>query len=75
MLPLEVSGLVESQICAELLFVQVNAIAPGFIASDMTAKLGEDIEKKLLAAIPLGIAKQVHFYLHFVFVYILRYGH
>lgn len=34
--------------------INVNAIAPGFIASDMTAKLGEDIEKKLLAAIPLG---------------------
>ncbi|KAH9616512.1 hypothetical protein KSS87_007554 [Heliosperma pusillum] len=33
---------------------QVNAIAPGFIASDMTAKLGEDIEKKILANIPLG---------------------
>ncbi|XP_010682862.2 3-oxoacyl-[acyl-carrier-protein] reductase 4 [Beta vulgaris subsp. vulgaris] len=34
--------------------INVNAIAPGFIASDMTAKLGEDIEKKLLNAIPLG---------------------
>ncbi|KAL2903580.1 3-oxoacyl-[acyl-carrier-protein] reductase chloroplastic [Bienertia sinuspersici] len=34
--------------------INVNAIAPGFIASDMTAKLGEDIEKKLLDAIPLG---------------------
>ncbi|XP_057543218.1 3-oxoacyl-[acyl-carrier-protein] reductase 4 [Amaranthus tricolor] len=34
--------------------MNVNAIAPGFIASDMTAKLGEDIEKKLLDAIPLG---------------------
>uniref|UniRef100_A0A803L131 3-oxoacyl-[acyl-carrier-protein] reductase n=1 Tax=Chenopodium quinoa TaxID=63459 RepID=A0A803L131_CHEQI len=32
----------------------VNAIAPGFIASDMTSNLGEDIEKKLMAAIPLG---------------------
>ncbi|KAI7979591.1 hypothetical protein LOK49_Contig296G00003 [Camellia lanceoleosa] len=32
----------------------VNAVAPGFIASDMTAKLGGDIEKKILATIPLG---------------------
>lgn len=31
-----------------------NAIAPGFIASDMTAELGEDIEKKILTTIPLG---------------------
>lgn len=36
------------------LFPQVNAVAPGFIASDMTAKLGEDIEKKILGTIPLG---------------------
>lgn len=34
--------------------INVNAVAPGFIASDMTAKLGEDIEKKILATIPLG---------------------
>eukprot|EP00246_Nothoceros_aenigmaticus_P002635 TRINITY_DN13495_c0_g1_i1.p1 TRINITY_DN13495_c0_g1~~TRINITY_DN13495_c0_g1_i1.p1 ORF type:complete len:336 (-),score=65.43 TRINITY_DN13495_c0_g1_i1:667-1674(-) len=34
--------------------LQVNAIAPGFIASDMTAKLGEDIEKQILKTIPLG---------------------
>lgn len=33
---------------------QVNAVAPGFIASDMTAKLGADIEKKILTTIPLG---------------------
>ncbi|CAI5481785.1 unnamed protein product [Closterium sp. Yama58-4] len=31
-----------------------NAIAPGFIASDMTAGLGPEIEKKILAGIPLG---------------------
>ncbi|KAL6505433.1 hypothetical protein OROHE_022812 [Orobanche hederae] len=31
-----------------------NAVAPGFIASDMTAKLGADFEKKILDAIPLG---------------------
>ena len=34
--------------------LQVNAVAPGFIASDMTAKLGDDIEKKILETIPLG---------------------
>ncbi|EEF47550.1 3-oxoacyl-[acyl-carrier-protein] reductase 4 [Ricinus communis] len=34
--------------------INVNAIAPGFIASDMTAKLGADIEKKILETIPLG---------------------
>lgn len=34
--------------------INVNAIAPGFIASDMTAKLSENIEKKLLEAVPLG---------------------
>ncbi|KAM0979367.1 hypothetical protein ACFX13_015513 [Malus domestica] len=34
--------------------INVNAVAPGFIASDMTSKLGEDIEKKILGSIPLG---------------------
>ncbi|CAD5166975.1 unnamed protein product [Musa acuminata subsp. malaccensis] len=34
--------------------INVNAVAPGFIASDMTAKLGEDIEKKILQTIPLA---------------------
>jgi NAD(P)-dependent dehydrogenase (short-subunit alcohol dehydrogenase family) len=34
--------------------MQVNAIAPGFIASDMTAELGEELEKKILSTIPLG---------------------
>ncbi|CAM8881349.1 unnamed protein product [Rhodiola kirilowii] len=34
--------------------INVNAIAPGFIASDMTAKLSGDIEKKILETIPLG---------------------
>lgn len=32
----------------------MNAVAPGFIASDMTSKLGDDIEKKILGQIPLG---------------------
>ncbi|XOF34549.1 MAG: 3-oxoacyl-ACP reductase FabG [Candidatus Electrothrix sp. YB6] len=35
--------------------VTVNCIAPGYIATDMTADLPEDIEKSILAAIPLGI--------------------
>ncbi|KAK4283493.1 hypothetical protein QN277_000437 [Acacia crassicarpa] len=34
--------------------INVNAVAPGFIASDMTAKLGPEIEKKFLESIPLG---------------------
>jgi 3-oxoacyl-[acyl-carrier protein] reductase len=34
--------------------VQVNAIAPGFIQTEMTAKLPEDIKAKLLEAVPLG---------------------
>jgi 3-oxoacyl-[acyl-carrier protein] reductase len=33
--------------------ITVNAIAPGFIETDMTAKLGEDIQKSLLDQIPL----------------------
>nr|CAB3486772.1 unnamed protein product [Digitaria exilis] len=33
--------------------INVNAIAPGFIASDMTAELGEELEKKILSTIPL----------------------
>jgi 3-oxoacyl-[acyl-carrier protein] reductase len=35
--------------------VQANVIAPGFIASDMTAELGEELEKKILSNIPLGM--------------------
>jgi 3-oxoacyl-[acyl-carrier protein] reductase len=34
--------------------INVNAVAPGFIVSDLTSKLGEDIEKKILQSIPLG---------------------
>ncbi|VAH31656.1 unnamed protein product [Triticum turgidum subsp. durum] len=33
--------------------INVNAIAPGFIASDMTAELGEELEKRILSTIPL----------------------
>jgi 3-oxoacyl-[acyl-carrier protein] reductase len=34
--------------------ITCNAIAPGFIASDMTAELGPEIEKKILTTIPLN---------------------
>ena len=34
--------------------IQCNAIAPGFIATEMTAVLGEDLEKKILSTIPAG---------------------
>ncbi|XP_010478025.1 PREDICTED: 3-oxoacyl-[acyl-carrier-protein] reductase, chloroplastic-like isoform X2 [Camelina sativa] len=34
--------------------INVNVVCPGFIASDMTAELGEDMEKKILGTIPLG---------------------
>jgi len=40
----------------------VNAIAPGFIKTDMTSKLPEEVQKKMLSAIPLarlGEAKDV----------------
>jgi 3-oxoacyl-[acyl-carrier protein] reductase len=32
----------------------VNAMAPGFIKTDMTAKLPEDVQQKMLSAIPLA---------------------
>jgi len=34
--------------------ITVNAVAPGFIASDMTAKLSKEIEAAILKGIPLG---------------------
>ncbi|MCE5266722.1 MAG: 3-oxoacyl-[acyl-carrier-protein] reductase [Planctomycetaceae bacterium] len=34
--------------------ITVNAVAPGFIATDMTAKLGEEILTKVREEIPLG---------------------
>lgn len=34
--------------------IQVNAVAPGFIASDMTSKLSKEIEDAILKTIPLG---------------------
>ncbi len=34
--------------------ITVNAVAPGFIATDMTAELGEEAARELTARIPLG---------------------
>ncbi len=34
--------------------ITVNCVAPGFIATDMTAELGEEQQKALLGQIPLG---------------------
>jgi 3-oxoacyl-[acyl-carrier protein] reductase len=34
--------------------ITVNAVAPGFIATDMTGSLSEEIQKKIQAQIPLG---------------------
>jgi 3-oxoacyl-[acyl-carrier protein] reductase len=34
--------------------ITVNCVAPGFIATDMTAGLGEEQQKALLSQIPLG---------------------
>jgi len=34
--------------------ITVNAVAPGFIATDMTAVLSEDLKQKMLMNIPLG---------------------
>lgn len=34
--------------------ITVNAVAPGFIETDMTASLSEDVMKQAIAAIPLG---------------------
>lgn len=51
-------------------YFQVNAVAPGFIASDMTAELGADLEKKILQTIPLGEAGGSSTYiLLFVFIF------
>jgi 3-oxoacyl-[acyl-carrier protein] reductase len=34
--------------------ITVNAIAPGYIATDMTAVLPDDVQAKILASVPLG---------------------
>jgi 3-oxoacyl-[acyl-carrier protein] reductase len=33
--------------------INVNAVAPGFIQTEMTAKLPEEVKQKMLAAIPM----------------------
>ncbi len=49
--------------------ITVNAVAPGFIQTDMTNKLTEEQVKKLVQNVPIGrlgkpedIAKLLHFY-------------
>lgn len=34
--------------------IRVNAVAPGFIKTDMTKDLSEDVQKQLLSQVPLG---------------------
>jgi 3-oxoacyl-[acyl-carrier protein] reductase len=34
--------------------ITVNAVAPGYIETPMTAVLGEDLRKSMIASIPLG---------------------
>ena len=34
--------------------ITVNAVAPGYIATDMTKVLPEDVKAKILASVPLG---------------------
>jgi len=34
--------------------VTVNAVAPGYIATDMTAALPDEVKQKILAAVPMG---------------------
>jgi 3-oxoacyl-(acyl-carrier-protein) reductase len=34
--------------------ITANVVAPGFVATDMTAELGEDRKKQILGAVPLG---------------------
>jgi NAD(P)-dependent dehydrogenase (short-subunit alcohol dehydrogenase family) len=41
--------------------ITCNAVAPGFIASDMTAELGPEIEAKILNAVPLGARRAAAF--------------
>ena len=38
----------------------VNAIAPGFIESDMTAVLSDDVMAKILGGVPLSASQPCH---------------
>ena len=38
--------------------IRVNAIAPGYVETDMTNELSEEVKKQMLAQIPLGRAAQ-----------------
>jgi len=40
--------------------VRANAIAPGFIQTDMTAKLSEEVQSEMLKHVPLGKMGTVH---------------
>jgi len=51
--------------------LQVNAVAPGWVASDMTAKLGDDVERKALETIPLGTAPSDLLNLDFILLLLL----
>lgn len=57
-----------TDLVVSLTILQVNAIAPGFISSDMTAKLSEDIEKKILETIPLGKQHSENLSINFAWV-------
>jgi 3-oxoacyl-[acyl-carrier protein] reductase len=38
--------------------IRVNAVAPGFICSDMTAKLADNLKEQMLAQVPLNVFGQ-----------------
>ncbi|KAF8395453.1 hypothetical protein HHK36_019399 [Tetracentron sinense] len=52
-------NIIPRSISCKFRHTEVNVVAPGFIASDMTVKLGEDTEKKILGTIPLVSAMAV----------------
>ena len=40
--------------------IRVNAVAPGFICSDMTANLADNLKEQMLAQVPLNVFGQPH---------------